>query len=237
MCIETSYYLEHTLLPDPGRALSPYAALPFPHKAKQPGPTLPRGTLGARRARCNQAVGSARALVGDDTKVEAPGTSVQHGAAAPLSAVSRRCSKRYWRDSNCRPTLRLLTQLWAAIPALSRKSMLWRPAALGRFVACRPPGLKPAAAASTGRADLWDGQWESEIRQRKTVEGCDNYWIHPVWTRRVRDMDRRSVDDALRLVGILPPREAKPKVRCGWWGSCPPGKPSRRCARKTGPQT
>lgn len=67
-----------------------------------------------------------------------------------------------------------------------------------------------------GRADLWDGQWESEIRQRKTVEGCDNYFSHPVWTSRVRDMDRRSVDDALRLVGILAPREgAKPKVRGG----------------------
>lgn len=64
-----------------------------------------------------------------------------------------------------------------------------------------------------GRADLWDGQWESEIRERKTVEGSDNYWIHPVWTRGVKDMDRRSVDDALRLVGILPPRETKPKVR------------------------
>ena len=65
----------------------------------------------------------------------------------------------------------------------------------------------------SGRAELWDGQWESEIRERISVEGCDNYWAHPVWTQEVKDMDRRSVDDALRLVGILPPRESKAKVR------------------------
>ena len=46
------------------------------------------------------------------------------------------------------------------------------------------------------------------------MEGCDNYYFHPVWTQGVRDMERRSVDDALRLVGILPPREgAARKVR------------------------
>lgn len=64
----------------------------------------------------------------------------------------------------------------------------------------------------SGRAELWDGQWESEIRERISVEGCDNYWAHPVWTQEVKDMDRRSVDDALRLVGILPP--GNPKPRC-----------------------
>ena len=79
-----------------------------------------------------------------------------------------------------------------------------------------------------GRADLWDGQWRSEMRPRKTVEGSDNYFEHPVWTKDVRDMQRRSVDDALRLVGIIP-RKGRRRVR-----AAPYPAPIVQCTQRVG---
>ena len=45
---------------------------------------------------------------------------------------------------------------------------------------------------------------------------------HPHWTKGVPDMQRRSIDDALRLVCLLPPRDTRRpdrKVRAIVW-SC-----------------